>query len=148
MTMDQKTALFTEKALQYTVCFAQQCPLREQCLRWEVGQYVDPEEKVLTCINPLHKDVAKGQCPNYRNNQKMTMPVGMRKYFYHDMPQYQARNIKNALILHYGRTTYYRYHSAIRPILPEVLQVIQNVCHRYGWTQPLRFDTEVEDYTW
>lgn len=146
--MEQKESLFTEKAKRYTVCFATNCPLQDQCLRWEVAQYVDPEEKVLTCINPNHKDVSKGQCPNYRNNQPLKMPQGMREHFYHEMPQYQARNIKNALILHYGRTNYYRYHSAKRPIPPDVLHVIQTVCQRYGWTQPLQFDTEVEDYRW
>jgi hypothetical protein len=52
------------------------------------------------------------------------------------------------LINHFGRTGYYRYHSARRPITPDVLQVIQTVCQRFGWTQPLRFDGEVEDYVW
>jgi hypothetical protein len=76
------------------------------------------------------------------------MPLGMREHFYRDMPHYMESNIKHALIAHYGRTTYYRYHSAKRPIGPDVLQVIQTVCHRYGWTQPLQFDSEVVDYLW
>ena len=146
--MKQKSTLFKEKAQKYTVCFADNCPLHDHCLRWEVGLYVDTEEEVLTCINPRHKKVEKGQCPNFRDNQPLKMPLGMTKHFYYDMPQHQARNIKQALIDHYGRTIYYRYHSAHRPISPDVLQFIQSVCLEYGWTQPLQCDSEIEDYLW
>ena len=87
-----------------------------------------------------------------RFNQKpvpvIPLPLGMKQHFYHDMPHHVERNIKNALISHYGRTGYYHYHSAHRPISPDVLQVIESVCQRYNWTQPLRFDAEVEDYVW
>ena len=143
-----KTALFTPKAKTYTVCYANHCPLHERCLRWEVGHYVDPNEQVLTCVNPLHKAVAEGQCPNFRTNEPHKMPLGMRQYFYYDMPRHTEQSIKHALINHYGRFYYYRYHSGRQPITPDVLQVIQTVCQRYGWTQPLQFDSEVEDYLW
>jgi hypothetical protein len=32
---------FREKAGHYLVCFVDQCPLHDHCLRWLVGQYVD-----------------------------------------------------------------------------------------------------------
>ena len=76
------------------------------------------------------------------------MPLGMKQAFYHDMPYHVERDIKDTLINHFGRTGYYRYHSARRPITPDALQVIQTVCQRFGWTEPLRFDGEVEDYVW
>jgi hypothetical protein len=96
----------------------------------------------------MDKHATDGQCVNYRNATPVRMPLGMKQAFYHDMPRHIEQAIKQELIDHYGRYTYYRYHSAHRPITPDVLQVIQSVCQRYGWTQPLQFDAEVEDYVW
>ena len=81
-------------------------------------------------------------------DELIKMPIGMREHFYYDMPRHTEQAIKQELIDHFGRYNYYRYHSAHRPITPDVLQVIQSVCQRHGWTQPLRFDDEVEDYVW
>ena len=122
--------------------------LHEQCLRWLLGPYTDPEESVVECQNPMDRRIANGQCVNYRNATPVRMPLGMKQAFYHDMPHHMEQSIKHALIDHYGRTGYYRYHSAHRPISPDVLAVIQSVCQRFGWSQPLRFDDEVEDYVW
>jgi hypothetical protein len=146
--MNHKETIFTEKAKKYFVCFADQCPLHTTCLRWEVGQYVDADEEAILSMNPRNRHIAQGDCRYYQNNQPVKMPIGMSKYFYYDMPRHIEQAIKQSLIDHYGRYTYYRYHSAHRPITPDVLQVIQSVCQRFGWTQPLRFDDEVEDYVW
>lgn len=146
--MKQKEAIFTEKAKHYFVCFADQCPLHESCLRWEVGQYVDADEVAIMSMNPRNRKIAQGECDSYREDQVVRMPLGMREHFYYDMPRHTEQSIKHALINHYGRYYYYRYHSGHKPITPDVLQVIQTVCQRYGWTQPLQFDSEVEDYLW
>ena len=137
-----------EKAKHYLVCYVDQCPLHDSCLHWKLGPYSDPEERIIECQNPMYKHATDGQCANYRNDALLRMPLGMKKAFYHDMPHHMERSIKHALIEHYGRTGYYRYHSALRPISPDVLTVIQSVCQRFGWSQPLRFDDEVEDYVW
>jgi hypothetical protein len=146
--MNISEAQLREKASHYLVCYVNQCPLHESCLRWKLGPYKDPEEHVIECQNPMDKHATDGQCVNYRNATPVRMPLGMKQAFYHDMPHHIERSIKDTLINHYGRTNYYRYHSAHRPITPDVLQVIQSVCQRFGWTQPLQFDAEVEDYVW
>ena len=146
--MNQKETIFTQKAKNYFVCFADLCPLHATCLRWEVGQYVDVEEKAILSMNPRNHKIAQGECEYYRKDEVIKMPIGMREHFYYDMPRHTEQAIKQELIDHFGRYNYYRYHSAHRPITPDVLQVIQTVCQRHGWTQPLRFDAEVEDYVW
>ena len=64
--MKQKEAIFTEKAKHYFVCFADQCPLHETCLRWEVGQYVDADEVAIMSMNPRNRKIAQGECDSYR----------------------------------------------------------------------------------
>ena len=57
--MKQKEAIFTKKAKHYFVCFADQCPLHETCLRWEVGQYVDADEVAIMSMNPRNRKIAQ-----------------------------------------------------------------------------------------
>lgn len=143
-----KNTLFREKAEKYVCCFNEQCPLHSHCLRWEVGQYIDPAKPTVNCVNPRYQDVTDGQCKMYRNNQLVTMPVGMKTRFYQDMPARISQAIKAALIEHNCRTTYYEYHRGDRPITPAYLALIQQICNEQGWHGPLVFDGEVTDYVW
>ena len=146
--MEDKEILFRQKAMSYLCCFNAQCPRREQCLRWEVGQYVDPEERTCHCVNPRYRLAQQGQCDLFRDNRPVLMHVGMKEHFYRDMPTHVERQIKARLIGGSCRSTYYKYHSGLRPIDPAMLAVIEEACREAGWTAPLRFDSEVEDYDW
>ena len=45
--------LLIEKAQEgYTVCYADACPLRTQCLRWLVGQQMPHTYSSYRCVNP------------------------------------------------------------------------------------------------
>ena len=46
MIMNLSEAQMREKASHYLVYYVDQCPLHEQCLRWLLGPYTDPEESV------------------------------------------------------------------------------------------------------
>ena len=54
--------LLIEKAKEgYTVCYADTCPLRTQCLRWLVGQQMPHTYSSYRCVNPHFEGVA-GNC--------------------------------------------------------------------------------------
>ena len=146
--MKDKETLFREKAADYLCCFNDHCPRRNQCLRWEVGKYLDPSVGVITSVSPHYRGVADGHCDLFRDNQPVTMPVGMNTRFYYDMPTHVARAIKSGLITHNCRATYYQYHNGQRPITPDYLALIHTLCQQAGWSQPLQFDGEVTDYVW
>ena len=148
MSMKNQEKLFKEKAKTYLVCFHDRCPRHEHCLRWLVGRHVDPSVSIATCVSPLYAPAVEGRCDQYRNDQPVRMPVGMSQHFYHDMPAHIALSIRKALIAHNCRSTYYHYHSGRRPITPDYEALVRQVCQQFGWTQPLRFDGEVEDYVW
>ena len=64
--------LLIEKAKEgYTVCYVDECPLRTQCLRWQVGPHVPNSHSTYRCVNPRFKGVATADCPMYRNDQKV-----------------------------------------------------------------------------
>ena len=68
--------------------------------------------------------------------------------FFTNMPAHVAVAIKKRLIARNCRATYYQYHNGRRPITPDYLAFIEQVCREEGWTGPLTFDGETEDYVW
>ena len=140
MTKDKNKA-FQEKANSYLCCFNEHCPIHTHCLRWEVGQFINPSVSVITCVNPRYNAFTDDHCEHYRDDQLVTMPVGMKTRFYRDMPARIAQAIKGALIAHNSRGTYYKYHRGERPITPAYLALIQRVCLENGWQGPLEFDS-------
>ncbi len=146
--MKDKETLFRQKADHYLCCYNADCPRHDHCLRWEVGQHIDPERHVATCVSPFYQKAADNQCDLFRDNQPVTMPVGMKTRFYHDMPYHVQRFIKDHLIAHNCRATYYKYHNGERPITPDYLAVIRSICQQAGWQGPLDFDGETTDYVW
>ena len=65
----------------YTVCYAEQCPLRQQCLRWQVGQHVPNSDSTYRCVNPHFEGVATTGCSMYRDDQKVRFAKGMTHIF-------------------------------------------------------------------
>ena len=52
--MKNKEELLIKQAKEgYTVCYIDQCPLHNQCLRWLVGQHVPHTASTYRCVNPL-----------------------------------------------------------------------------------------------
>ena len=145
--MTEQETIFSEKAASYLACFNEQCGQRGECLRWLVGQYAPADKIVCRCVNPHNEQVVAGSCPVFRDAKPLRMAVGMRG-FYHDMPGWQERIIKNNLINKYTRTGYYRYHNGSKPIPPDVEDSIRNVCKENGWDKPLRFDDYQVSYRW
>ena len=146
--MKKKEQLFSEKANNnYLCCFNNRCSRHAECLHWEVGQYVDTKTGVLTCISPRYLGAVNGACDFFCDNKPITMPVGML-HFYDEMPAKTCRDIKNDLIDHTSRATYYKFHRGDRPITPDMLTLIESVCRRNGWKRPLNFDGETKDYLW
>ena len=140
--------IFKEKAETYTVCYNQQCPLHEHCLHYDVGPFVQRWQRVVPAVSPYYEHSSDGQCDLFKDNKPVKMMVGMKKHFYFDMPARIASSIKNRLINHTCRATYYKYHNGKLPIPPQLLSYIEKVSREAGWTQPLVFDDEVEGYAW
>ena len=69
---------FREKEYHYLVCFIDSCPLRDQCLRWLVGQYSDPSRMVYTTVNPRNPQLGGEHCAMFRKNQRVMMKVGLK----------------------------------------------------------------------
>lgn len=142
--IDEK--ILKEKAEKYLVCFNQQCPKHEYCLRWMVGQYVPCEQISITCVNPQIEKKG-GECPVYRDSQPQSVAKGM-VHFYDEMPRKLEVAIKNKLIARYTRVGYYSMRKAERPITIDIEREIEKVCRSHGWNDALQFDERNDKVIW
>ena len=141
--------IFAKKAKSgYTVCFAEQCPKREQCLRWKVGQHAPVTMGFCSCVNPRCQDAATDRCPHYRTTEKVMMAKGMTRIFTDDMPRRVEKYVRNTLIARYHRTYYFEYRNGSRLIPPAMQREVLRLFRQAGWNEEVKFDSYIEDYEW
>ena len=147
--MMNEQEIFKEKAVSgYTVCFAAQCPLKERCLRWKVGQQMPDTKSFYHCVNPHYQDVATAHCPLFRQSEKVQFAQGMMHIFNADMPRRVEPYVRSNLISSHCKTYYYEYRNGERLISPAIQEEIRDLFREAGWNQEVHFDGYVEDYEW
>ena len=108
--MKNKEELLIKQAKEgYTVCYIDQCPLHNQCLRWLVGQHMPQTASTYRCVNPHFEGVATADCPMYRNDQKVRFAKGMMNIFTNDMPKRVEPAVRQGIIGLTNRTYYFEY---------------------------------------
>lgn len=74
--------IFKEKAKNgYTFCFADNCPLKERCLHYLVGQQMSDSISTYSCVNPRFQDVGTANCSLFRKAEKVKYAKGMMHIF-------------------------------------------------------------------
>ena len=132
----------------YTVCFAEQCPMREHCLRYLVGQQMPDAKSTYHCVNPRYQDVATERCTLFRNSEKVKFAKGMKNIFNADMPRKVEPFVRQRLIGKHCRTYYFEYRRGARLIPPAVQEEVRSLFREAGWNEEVHFDGYVEDYDW
>ncbi len=140
-------AAMQDKVDHYTICFIDHCPLHRQCLRWLVGKYADSTRDVYTSINPHNPLMASDSCPQFRQNIRVVMKKGFTN-MYHDMPGYLEKQIRDQLIIKFGRKQYFEMRKGERLITPDQQKMFEKVVRANGWQGPINFDGEEEDWLW
>ena len=132
----------------YLVCFAEQCPLKEQCLRYLVGQQMPDTRSSYHCVNLRYQDVGTEQCSLFRNSKKVKFAKGMMHIFNVDMPRRVEQFVRQRLIEKHCRTYYYEYRNGTRLISPAVQEEVRSLFREVGWNEEVHFDEYLEDYEW
>lgn len=138
---------FREKAGHYLVCFSESCPLRQECLRWLVGQYADPQPLAYNAVNPRNPKIGGEHCEMFRKKQRVMMKRGMTR-LYLDMPGRMEYKIRHLLISSWGRKQYFEARRGDRLITPEMQENVAAACSYHGWTGPIVYDGEEETWWW
>ena len=141
--------IFKEKAENgYTICFADNCPLKERCLHYLVGQQMSDTRSTYSCVNPCFQDVGTANCSLFRKAEKVKYAKGMMHIFNDDMPKRVEPYVRQSLISKHCHTYYYEYRNGTRLIPPAVQEEIRQYFHEAGWNGDVIFDGFIEDYEW
>ena len=132
----------------YMVCFAEQCPLKEQCLRYLVGRQMPVTKSSYHCVNPRYQGVGTERCPLFRSSKKVKFAKGMMHIFNADMPRRVEPFVRQRLIGKHCRTYYYEYRNGTRLISPAIQEEVRSLFREAGWKEEVHFDSYVEDYEW
>ena len=141
--------IFKEKANDgYTVCFAEHCPLKEQCLHFLVGQLVPATKSTYRCVNPHYQDVATESCSLFRDRKKVKFAKGMKHIFNADMPRKVEPFVRLKIMSKHCRTYYNEYRRGERLIPPAVQEEIRGFFREAGWNEEVHIDSYVDEYEW
>ena len=141
--------IFSKKANDgYAVCFAEQCPRKEYCLRYLVGLQMPYTKSTYHCVNLRYQNVATEQCPLFRNSEKVKFAKGMKNIFNADMPRRVEPFVRQRLIGKHCRTYYFEYRRGARLMPPAVQEEVRSLFREAGWNEEVHFDGYVEDYDW
>ena len=147
VTAVEQEEAFRKKAAHYYVCLIDHCPLHDQCLRWLVGQYLEPRLPLCTIVNPRHPKAGTEQCELFRKNQRVVMKRGLM-HLYREMPGYMEKQIRWQLIAKWTHKKYYEVRKGERLMTPDMQQDVINICRSNGWKGPIVFDGEETEWNW
>ena len=127
----------------YLLCFNNECPLADSCLHRLAGQSGLQKDTVVTAVNPA---INSGEsCQYYKENKTVKMAYGMIDSF-HEVKADHISELRNTLISHFGRGSYYLRRNGLRPITPEEQQYIGNIFRQFNYE--VKFDRTEEETQW
>lgn len=127
----------------YLLCFNDECELAESCLHRLAARSGRQKDDVVTVVNPTR--YCGKNCRYYKGNKTVTMAYGMKDSF-HDVKADHIASLRNTLISHFGRGSYYLRRNGLRGITPGEQQYIASVFRNYGYG--VKFDRTEEETQW
>lgn len=127
----------------YLLCFNDECELANSCLHRLAARSRQQKDEVVTVVNPIR--YCGKNCRYYKENKVVTMAYGMKDSF-HEVKADHIASLRNSLINHFGRGSYYLRRNGLRGITPEEQQYIASVFRHFGYE--LKFDRMEEETQW
>lgn len=141
--MNNKQPQYETMPEHYVLCFNDECALADECLHRLAARSGRQKDEVVTAVNPVCN--SGKSCRYYKPNKVATMAYGMKGSF-HEVKADHIASLRNVLIHHFGRGSYYLRRNGLRPITPEEQQYIASVFRNYGYE--LKFDRMEEETQW
>ena len=127
----------------YLLCFNDECQLADKCLHRLAEKSRRQTDNLVWAVNPAK--FGGENCKYYQENKRVPVAYGMVDSF-HDVKADDIASLRNALISHFGRGSYYLRRNGKCPITPEEQQYISNLFRRFGYE--VKFDRIEEETDW
>lgn len=127
----------------YHLCFNDECALADKCLHRIAARSKKQRDDLVWAVNPAVYN--EKNCRYYQENKVATMAYGMVHSF-HDVKADDVAALRNTLIRHFGRGSYYVRRNGVRVIPPEEQEYIASVFRKFGYE--VKFDRTEETTQW
>ena len=141
--MNNKEPQYETMPEHYMLCFNDKCALADECLHRLAARSGRQKDEVVTAVNPVRN--SGKSCRYFKPNKVATMAYGMKGSF-HEVKADHIASLRNVLIHHFGRGSYYLRRNGLRPITPEEQQFISSIFSNYGYET--KFDRMEEETEW
>lgn len=130
----------------YVLCHNNQCPLKNDCLRFLAGEHAPESMEIATCVMP--KTLKAGTCRWYDKKSVVVYAAGFNHLYDRVMKKdYTAMRKAITRYLH-GAKQYYEYKRGDRPLSPEQQQWIKDYVKSQGYDWEVEFDSYYEGYVY
>ncbi|GAE85275.1 DUF6078 family protein [Bacteroides reticulotermitis] len=131
----------------FSHCLNGQCKHATECLHYQVALHVPTECRSFTLINPAYTTSDNGDCPCFTSDQPLRFARGIT-HLLDNMTHSNALAVKQKMLAHFGRNTFYRINRKERAISPSEQQYIRQIFKDKGLdTEPV-YDEYIKGYDW
>ena len=128
----------------YVICTNENCPLREDCLRFIAGANVPESTEVALCVMP--SALKDGHCRLYDKKTVAVMAKGFQT-LYDKVLEKDFTSMRKAITRYlHGTKMYYEYKDGRRALTPEQQNWIRNYVKSQGYEWEVTFDHFSEAY--
>ncbi|MBQ6747201.1 MAG: hypothetical protein IJR07_09195 [Bacteroidaceae bacterium] len=137
---------FSTMPATYIVCWNNNCPLKDNCLRYLGSTHV-LKDRIVPSVNLNLVRPETGTCQMQRPVRKVRVAWGL-KHIYDNLTARKKDAIYSQIHYGIGNTTYYHYYNERKPMSPEVQQYIRNVFAQHDIMEPVEFRRYEEVIDW
>lgn len=138
---------FSKMPSMYSVCWHQNCPLKDNCLRSLATGHLSSDQHYVQSINLNLTKPETGKCSFQRPVQFVRYAYGL-KHIYDNVPHSKYDGIYSRIHYALKNSTYYDYYNERKPIPPHHQEYIQRVFRENGITEPVEFRRYEEAVEW
>lgn len=142
--MDNKELKWKNVPSDWALCFNQNCPMHERCLRWLAAQLAPEELTICRCVMP--QALKKGQCPHFATAEKVRMARGFMHLYDKVLKDDYTSLRKTLTSMLSGKRYYYEYRRGDRLLSPENQEKIRQLFASRGYADSVRFDDYEEEF--
>ena len=128
----------------WALCFNNECPQHETCLRWHAGLLAPQEMTVARCITP--RALTGKECACFASMDPQRFAYGFST-IYDRVLKSDFTPLRKTMTQHLqGKRYYYEYLRGERPLSPGQQQWIRNLFEQFGYGDCVVFDRFQESY--
>ena len=144
--MRKTTKIYKDIPSGYPLCLHADCPMADSCLRQLAYRRHAELGTFLRLINPSMCN-KQADCPHYVSNQPVRFARGFVNFQKRMYPEQYDKFI-SLLILHFGRSQYFKRRRGDIAQPPEEQEAIQIALKKAGVTQKMEFDEYIDAINW